>query len=76
MRRLLAVVAPMVLAGCASAPSQREVERHNQRAYDAAIARAQRRFGGAPFEPQVWTAGWRDGHATSPVPGDERRRRR
>lgn len=43
------------LTACASAPSPREVEAHNQRAYDAAIARAQARFGGAPFEPSMWT---------------------
>ena len=70
MRMLLAVVGSIGLAGCASAPSQREIERHNQRAYDAAIARAQRHFGGAPFEPSSWTVGWR-GYGASPEPGAE-----
>ena len=49
MRVALAVVT--LLAACASAPSPAEVSRHNTSAIDAAIARAQARFGGAPFQP-------------------------
>lgn len=47
----------ITLIACASAPSPREVEAHNQRAFDAATARAQARFGGAPFEPSTWSFG-------------------
>ncbi|MBK9033642.1 MAG: hypothetical protein IPL61_20655 [Myxococcales bacterium] len=41
----------LALAACGSPPSPAEVSRHNTGAYDAAVARAQARFGGAPFQP-------------------------
>ena len=41
----------VALAGCAAVPSQATIDRHNQHASDAAIARAERRFGGERFEP-------------------------
>lgn len=53
--RVIVTSSLIAIAACASTPSQREVEAHNQRAYDAAIARAQARFGGAPFEPTTWS---------------------
>lgn len=49
----------VALAGCAAIPSQATIERHNQRASDAAIARAQGRFGGARFEPSFYSV-WAD----------------
>lgn len=49
----------VALAACAAVPSQATIDRHNQRASDAAIARAQGRFGGERFEPSVYQL-WAD----------------
>ena len=52
----------VALAGCAAVPSQATIDRHNQHASDAAIARAQHRFGGERFEP-TYVNLWTDGYA-------------
>lgn len=57
----------LALAGCAAVPSQATIDRHNQRASDAAIARAQARFGGARFEPASVTV-WNDRYGAPPEP--------
>lgn len=59
----------VALAGCAAVPSQSTIDRHNQRAHDAAIARAQGRFGGAPFEPAYVTL-WNDRAMATPETPD------
>ena len=53
MTKLTAPAALVALAGCASVPAQATIDRRNQRAYDAALASAQQRFGGAPFAPAI-----------------------
>lgn len=69
MRAALVVLA---LAACGSPPSPAEVGRHNSAAYDAAVARAQARFGGAPFQPAMVDVGGPDQFGGPAVVPDER----